>query len=209
MIVVLGALVVAGVALGVVGALDQDAGEGAAPVPTDASETTSDVATSASVTDAPETTSDVATSVAMTVPYFRATAGWEAVQEGSAVAAGNVPLGNDALEVFPAGEAVGRLEDGDVVLKASYWRGTAADATFPPRELPLSLDDAQPGGIEGSPDNVYIERLLANVNGWNIDLLIFFGGTDPTAASPFHTDPSPETRAAAQEQLARLVVPSD
>jgi hypothetical protein len=39
-----------------------------------------------------------------------------------------------------------------------------------------------------------------------MDLLIFYGGTDPTGVPPAHTDPS-ET-AAAQEQLARLVVPA-
>jgi hypothetical protein len=180
-IVIVGVLAAAGVAFGVVRALDEDAGEDAAPPPT--------------------TSADATTQATATVPYFRAAPGWEAVQEGAAAAAGNVPLGADVLEVFPAGEAVGRLEEGDVVLKVLSWQGAAVEATFPPRELPLSLDDAQPGGIEGSPDDVYIERLLARVADWNIDLLIFYGGTDPT--------PSAESRAAAQALLDGLVVPSD
>jgi hypothetical protein len=78
---------------------------------------------------------------------------------------------------------------------------------LPLREFPLSLDDAQPGGLEGQPDDIYAERLAAQVDGWNMDLLIFYGGTDPTGVPPAHTDPS-ETVAAAQEQLARLVVPA-
>jgi hypothetical protein len=184
-IVIVGVLAAAGVAFGVVRALDQDAGDEAAPPPT----------TSADVTPA------TATQATATVPYFRAAPGWEAVQEGAAAAAGNVPLGTDVLEVFPAGEAVGRLEEGDVVLKVFSWQGAPVEATFPPRELPLSLDDAEPGGIEGSPDDVYVERLLARVADWNMDLLIFYGGTDPT--------PSAETRAAAQDLLDGLVVPSD
>ena len=84
---------------------------------------------------------------------------------------------------------------------------TPADATFPPRELPLSLEDAEPGGLEGQPDHIYAERLQAQVNGWNIDLLVFYGGTAPTEVPPGHTEPSAQTVAAAQEQLARLVVP--
>jgi hypothetical protein len=80
-------------------------------------------------------------------------------------------------------------------------------ADLPLREFPLSLDDAQPGGLEGQPDDIYAERLAAQVDGWNMDLLIFYGGTDPTGVPPAHTDPS-ETVAAAQEQLARLVVPA-
>lgn len=37
-------------------------------------------------------------------------------------------------------------------------------------------------------------------------LLIFYGGGDPTAVPPVQSEPTAETRAAAQEQLARLVV---
>jgi hypothetical protein len=111
-------------------------------------------------------------------------------------------------------DTVERLEDGDVVLFAMFiapldgWADDAARG-FPPRSLPLSLDDALTDiNFEGQPDHIYSERLGATVNGLNIDLLIFYGGGDPTAVPPVRTQPSAETRAAAQEQLARLVVPA-
>jgi hypothetical protein len=69
-----------------------------------------------------------------------------------------------------------------------------ANGLFPPRELPLSLDDAQPGGLEGQPEGVYAERFQAEVNGWNIDVVAFYGGG---------AAPSAATRAAAQSQLRR------
>ncbi|HZA78568.1 MAG TPA: hypothetical protein VE623_19485 [Acidimicrobiales bacterium] len=103
-------------------------------------------------------------------------------------------------------DTVERLGEGDVLLYAMFWPAGKAD--LPPREFPLSLDDAQPGGLEGQPDHIYAERLGAQVNGWNMDLLIFYGGTDPTGVPPYHTEPSAEARTAAQEQLARLVVPA-
>jgi hypothetical protein len=46
------------------------------------------------------------------------------------------------------------------------------------------------------------------VNGWNIDLLIFNGGRDPTAVPPVRSEPAVETRTAAQQQLERLVIPA-
>jgi hypothetical protein len=117
---------------------------------------------------------------------------------------------HSARPEHPVGDApwdtVERLEDGDVLLYAMFWPAGKAD--LPPREFPLSLDDAQPGGLEGQPDHSYAERLGAQVNGWNMDLLIFYGGTDPTGVPPYHTEPSADARTAAQEQLARLVVPA-
>jgi hypothetical protein len=102
------------------------------------------------------------------------------------------------------GTPVERLEETDVVLYAMFWPAGTAD--LPHRELPLSLDDAQPGDLEGQPDGIYADRLLAQVGGWNIDLLVFYGG-DPTGAPPVPSEPDAETRAAAQEQLGRLGVP--
>ena len=107
-------------------------------------------------------------------------------------------------------DTVERLEAGDIVLFAMvYPTGTPAmDANTPKRELPLSLDDAVTDiSFEGQPDYIYADRLGAQVNGWNIDLLIFYGGGDPTAVPPVRSAPTDEARAAAQEQLKRLVVP--
>lgn len=94
-------------------------------------------------------------------------------------------------------------------------RGSCAAATdgryrstvLAPRELPLSLDDAQPGGLEGQPDDVHADRLTAQVNGMSVDLLIFYGGAEPTAPPVPVSAPSAEAGAMAQEQLARLEVP--
>ena len=144
-------------------------------------------------------------------PYFRPAPGWEAVQLGTSATAANVPLGPAALSGNVPWDTVERLEDGDIVLFAMFvpaGESSAVDAISPRRELPLSLDDAQPGGLEGQPDDIYAERLAAQVKGWNTDLLIFYGGTDPTGVPPGQPEPSAESRAAAQEQLARLVVPA-
>jgi len=142
-------------------------------------------------------------------PYFSSAPGWETVQTGSFATAGNGPLGPDAEDNFPAHETIGQLQEGDVLLQAAFYPigdSTAVDAIFPPRELPLSLDDATPHvAFEGSPD-VWADRLEARVDGWNIDVLVFYGGTDLTTVPP--VGPTAEARTAAQEQLARLVVPA-
>jgi hypothetical protein len=192
----LGALTAAGVAFGVFHIVDQDPRGDLVVRPTDT---------------AAETSDDAAASCGAP-PYFRPAPGWESVQAGSGATAGNVPLGPDALDGnFPAYETIGRLEDGGVLLQAAFYpmgESTAVDANFPPRELPLSLDEASPTlSFEGQPDHIYAERLGAQVNGWNIDLLIFYGGGDPTAVPPVQSEPTAETRAAAQDQLAHLEVP--
>jgi hypothetical protein len=142
-------------------------------------------------------------------PHLLPAPGWEISRAG--VTAANVPLGPNSRAGAVPWDTVERLEDGDIVLFAMLvpvGETSAVDSIFPPRELPLSLDDAQPGGLEGQPDDVYAERLLAQVEGWNIDLLIFYGGTELTGEPPAPAAPNTETRAAAQEQLARLVVPA-
>jgi hypothetical protein len=143
-------------------------------------------------------------------PYFRPAPGWEAVELRTSASAANGPLGPDVMEGnFPAHKTIGQLQEGDVLLQAvSHPMGdsTAVDAIFPLRELPLSLDDATPHvAIDGSPD-VWADRLGARVDGWNIDVVVFYGGTDLTTVPP--VGPTAEARSAAQEQLARLVVPA-
>jgi len=143
-----------------------------------------------------------------TAPNFRPASGWEIVQfpqTGVSATAANIPLGPNTQSGDAPWDTVERLEEGDILLYAMFWPAGKAD--LPPRELPLSLDDAQPGGLEGQPDDIYADRLLAQVDGWNIDLLVFYGGGDPTGVPPVPSEPSAETRAAAQEQLARLEVP--
>jgi hypothetical protein len=185
----LGVLAVAGVAVAVVRAVDPDSGGDVVVRPT----------------DGPAETSDDAAASCGALPYFRPAPGWEAVQGGSTATAANIPLGPNTLSGDAPWDTVERLEADDLVLYAMFWRMGKAD--FPPRELPLSLDDAQPGGLEGQPDNVIADRLGAQVNGWNIDLLVFYGATDPTGTTPVHAEPSAEARADAQKQMAGLEVP--
>jgi hypothetical protein len=129
--------------------------------------------------------------------------GWEISRPG--LTAANVPLGPNSQAGAVPWDTVERLEDGDIVLFAMIF--PARYANVPRHELPLSLDDAQPGGLEGQPDDVYADRLTAQVHGMNIDLLIFYGGAEPGAPPAPVSAPSAETRAVAQEQLARLRVP--
>jgi hypothetical protein len=145
-------------------------------------------------------------------PSFRPAEGWETVTTPSvfSVTAANVPLGPESARGSMPWDTVERLGDGDVVLFAMVSpTGTpAVDANTPERELPLSLDDATTDiSFEGQPDHIYADRLTARVNGWNIDLLVFYGGGDPNAEPPVRAAPSAATRAAAQEQLSQLLVP--
>jgi hypothetical protein len=191
--------------------------ETTAPTPCDASTTTAPSATTAaspSTTAVPSTTRVPSTTSAPpgdppapcgTVPYFGPAPRWETVQTGASATAANIPLGPNTRSGDAPWDTVERLEEGDVLLYAMFWPAGRAD--LPPRELPLSLDDAQPGGLEGQPDDVYADRLGAQVDGWNIDLLVFYGGGDSTGVPPVPSEPSAEHRATAQEQLARLAVP--
>jgi hypothetical protein len=182
-----------------------------APTPCDASTTPAPSATTAaspSTTTVPSTTTaptgDSAASCGA-VPYFGPAPGWETVQTGASATAASIALGPNTRSGDAPWDTVERLEEGDVLLYAMFWPAGGAD--LPPRELPLSLDDAQPGGLEGQPDDVYADRLGAQVDGWNIDLLVFYGGGDSTGMPPVPSEPSADHRAAAQEQLARLAVP--
>jgi hypothetical protein len=140
-------------------------------------------------------------------PGFLPAQGWDTFQTGvtrppqapSATAA-NVKLGPDALSGTFPWQTAATLRGGQTLLQATFsptGENSGVDAQFPRRSLPLSLDDADSGvSLEGQPRNVSAERLSARVNGWNLDLFVFFGGR-PTAAA----------RNAAQEELDRLVVP--
>src|ERR687897_1860105 len=159
-------------------------------------------------TDAPSETPDHADDSTVSGPRFPSAPGWVISRPG--LTAASIPLGPHSLAGQVPWDTVERLdEDGEIVLFAMLvpvGETSAVDAIFPRRKLPLSLDDAEQGGLEGQPD-MYADRLLAQVNGWNIDLLVFYGGTAPIGDQP-PPPPSAEARAAAQEQLARLVVPA-
>jgi hypothetical protein len=142
-------------------------------------------------------------------PYFRPAPGWEAAQLGTSATAANVALGPYSSEGGFPGDTLERLREGEVVVWAMFTpmgQFPRQDEETPRRDLPLSLDDAQHGGFfEGQPGHIWADRILGQANGWNIDVWTFYGGDDPTADP---AEPTAEARATAQEQLARLVVPS-
>jgi hypothetical protein len=188
--VLFGVAAVAVLALGVVRLVDDGSG--------DDPDVTSDATAAAEPDAAPD-----AAGASTGAPYFDAAPGWETVPTGGGMTAANAALGPDSAAGQMPWDTVATLQEGDVVLLLSAFPATEvsrADGSFPPRDLPLSLDDAQLGGIEGQPDGVYAERLLAEVDGWNVDVIAFYGGGG--------SEPTAETRAAAQEQLDGLVVPA-
>jgi hypothetical protein len=140
-------------------------------------------------------------------PGFLPATGWNTYQTGitsppqapSALAA-NVNLqGGTSPASFPRAALENLADDGVVVFATFYPAGEQAnvDAQFPARSLPLSLDRAQQMRTEGQPDGVVAYRLLASVNGYDIDVTTYFG-----------SEPSPQLRAQAQAELGRLVVPA-
>lgn len=140
-------------------------------------------------------------------PGFLPAQGWDTFQtgvtrppQGPTATAANVKLGADALSGTFPWQTVATLRSGQMLLQATFsptGENSGVDAEFPRRSLPLSLDDANSGiSLEGQPRNVSAERLAARVNGWNLDLFVFFGDR-----------PTPAARNAVQEELDRLVVP--
>jgi hypothetical protein len=141
-------------------------------------------------------------------PGFLPAQGWDTFQtgvtrppQGPSATAANTPLGADAISGFFPWQTVAGLRTGQVLLQVTFYptgESAGIDRNFPERSLPLSLDDAQRGAsLEGQPANVEAYRLVARVNRYNLDLFVFFGGRTATSAA----------RAAAQQELDRLVVP--
>jgi hypothetical protein len=140
-------------------------------------------------------------------PGFLPAQGWDTFQTGvtapprapSATAA-NISLGQDALSGTFPWQTVTQLQAGQTLLQATFYpagENAGVDAKFPQRALPLSFGDAQQGtSLEGQPPGVTAYRLLARVNGYDLDLFVFFRGR-PTEAA----------RSRAQQELRRLVVP--
>jgi len=80
-------------------------------------------------------------------------------------------------------DTVERLDDGDIVLFVMVYpmvtrRWTRISEARAPA---LARRFGHQHQLRGQPDHIYADRLGAQVNGWNIDLLIFYGGGDPTA----------------------------
>lgn len=140
-------------------------------------------------------------------PGFLPAAGWNIVQTGPTVPplaptamAANVPFAaSDAALTSPPEATIRSLGANGVLLHAMFVRSddTSGQGQYPQRTLPLRLSDARPGSLEGFPTGGETLRLGAHAAGYEIDVLIVFGAAKPSQA----------VRAAAEEELARLVVP--
>lgn len=140
-------------------------------------------------------------------PGFLPAQGWDTFQTGitsppytPTATAANISIGADAIEETFPWRTIARLHRGQVLLQAIFnptGQSAGIDRSFPPRTLPLSLEDARPGApLEGQPPNASADHLLARVNGYNVQLFVFYGERATPAA-----------RTAAREELRRLVVP--
>jgi hypothetical protein len=148
---------------------------------------------------------DTATSGAQPdAPGFLPAHGWSTFQAGltipSAIAA-NFRLDTRGAISSPW-DAARPLRSGDVLMSVTFYpAGEAPSAdrlSFRERELPLALADArQAGRVPGQPDTVVRNRLLARVNGYDVDVDVFLNRRDTSTA----------TRELAQAELDRLVIP--
>lgn len=142
-------------------------------------------------------------------PGFLPHSGWNTASTGvtgpprapTALAA-NVPIASgDATMLAPPTATIRSLGSSGVLLLATFYTPTLkrhVPIGYPPRNLPLRLSDAVPSGsVEGFANKGLTEQLEAAVDGYDIDLLIFFGTPHP----------SPEVRAAADAEVRALVVP--
>jgi hypothetical protein len=131
--------------------------------------------------------------------YFAPAPGWTQVSGGSSAIAANVPI-HDPPGVAHADATVRDLLATGVVITASFYAPTyAGSASFPERSLPLSLTDADVRhSFEGQPNPEVPEYVLwQRVNGFVLDVRVFFGSQEPTARA----------LAEAQAELERLAVP--
>jgi hypothetical protein len=131
--------------------------------------------------------------------------GWNVSQTGaldggipSAVAA-NVSLDPSDKDGEPFATLRSLPPSGALIWTRFTPRGDAAsDRAYPVRALPLRLSDADPVSPlrdRAAPAGVFRYRIAAAIGGYNVDARVYFG-----------SQPSAEARAAAQQQLDRLVV---
>jgi hypothetical protein len=138
-------------------------------------------------------------------PGFPPAVGWNSAQTAGAVLpqaaaalSATVELA-DAPGDIPANTA-GRLGPDDVLIQVLVYGRTgfrpANDEQYPRRTLPLRVDQGvAQRGWEGGNGLRYV--LAGRVDGWLVEVAVYFGTADPAAA----------TRRLADDQLARLILP--
>jgi len=131
---------------------------------------------------------------------FAPASGWNQVAGGDAAITATVPI-HDQPGVAHADETVQDLPPTGIVITAAVSVPAPSNgAGFPERTLPLDLADADVRhSFEGQPNTAVPEYLMwQRVNGFVLDVRVFFGSQEPTAA----------LLAEAQTELDRLAVPS-
>lgn len=134
--------------------------------------------------------------------------GWTVVQSRSVDSAGaaraiaaNVPIDpRDDLDTLPRATLDSLPTQGVLIFGVFRPRGDPAeDFRFPARES-FRLADADSAASDPfSPMRLAQHRILAGLGGYNVDIRLYFGTTDP----------APRELAAAQRQLNRLVVAAE
>ena len=144
-------------------------------------------------------------------PGFLPAEGWDTLNTGltgsrqapvalastTAVAAEDLSQGAGNL---PRATIASLPDDGLLLWAVLYPRGESpqVDENFPEQTLPLSLENAIPGSLEGDPRPEKASlRLLSAVDGWNIDVIVFSGADQLTD----------ELERKAQTELSRLTIP--
>ena len=115
--------------------------------------------------------------------HFAPAPGWTQVTTGTSAIAANVPI-HDPPGVAHADETVRNLPATGVVITTFIWiPAYPGEGNFPERSLPLSLADADVRhSFESQPNPDVPEYLLwQRVNGFVLDVRIFFGSQEPAA----------------------------
>lgn len=140
-------------------------------------------------------------------PGFAPAAGWHTLPVesisgpiGRAVSVANVAFSRADVGSSAPARTVAKLRKQDVLIWAQFQptRRTATDNGFPPRRLPLRLNQA---GLSRTPEGFAapgrVLHLLARARAYDFFVYVFFGSSKPSAAA----------RTAADAQLAKLQLP--
>ncbi len=141
-------------------------------------------------------------------PGFLPADGWDTLATGvtappqaPVAIAANVALAEQRLGELPEATVRELGPDGVVIAAIFYPRGEsdAVDRQFPDRQQPFFVKEAELEPMwEGQPNpNLPRRRIMGHVNGYNVEVSIYFGSRNPPEALVHDTD----------QTLARLVIP--
>jgi hypothetical protein len=115
--------------------------------------------------------------------------------------AATIPLTHDpdGAQTLPPHWALDRLPATGIIVQAVNY-GRQRIPNYPPRRLPLTIRGASiERGFEGVASRYAFVRVPARVQGWTVEIYVWFGRSSPTQAQ----------RARAEAEVERLVIPPD